>query len=118
MEDTNRIRLIMIGIILVVVAAGYLLFSQANRAFKSRTAGVSPSPVAILTVPSPTPVGLRVITPTSTPRPTSSSQPAVVGVSKGGVQKNLPATGFPAGLAGVFAVSAAIIGYSLRKYPQ
>lgn len=111
MEDTNRIRLIMIGIVLCAVAAGYLLFSQANKAFRSST--VSPSPIARST-PSPTPVALKVVNATPTPSPAA---PAVAGRSTAN-QQSLPATGFPAALVGIFALSGAIIGYSLKKYPH
>jgi hypothetical protein len=122
MEDTGRVRLIIIGIILAIVAGGYFLFTQANRVFKSRTEGnqttnqrnvaVSPSPSANsgynIVVVSPSPTGFA----------TASGTPAVAGRSTNIAQNSLPNTGFPEVLAGTFALSAVISGYFLRKYPR
>jgi hypothetical protein len=119
MEDTGRIRLIIIGIILAVVAGGYFLFTQASRVLNSKTD--NNIKVAVAT-PTPSASGQVVVrfaspTPTATPK----NAPAVAGQSTQlaqGTKGGLPATGFPVGLVGIFGTSAAIIGWSLKKYPN
>lgn len=129
MEDAGRIRLIIIGIILAVIAGGYFLFTQASRVLKSKSQSaaqviVSPNPVSsptaynlVLVTPSPSPIGARTNSALTQVVAGNSAAGANAG-SNPGTKGTLPKTGFPGILAGAFATSAIISGFFLRKYPK
>lgn len=96
MEDGSRLKLILVGIFLGSLALGYFIFSQKVKIDQNQT-----SKVVITPSPSATPTTLGTTTST---------------VAKSGQQ--LPATGVPVALIGIFAASAMISGFFLRKFPK
>lgn len=108
MENTTRMRLIIAGLFLAAVAAGYLIFSQF-RGESTQFQGNAGRPIQQLQ--------------SATPSAIPTSSPAASGqTSKGGLPKtgasSLPATGVPAYLVAILGASAAIIGWGLRQYPK
>lgn len=104
MDLDLRIKLIITGLLVVSLAGIYFIFSQRTTN-KPNTIVENPPPVTT----APTPV------PTATPRPSGS--PQVVGQNPS-YRQNLPNTAFPTYLVGVFALSGAVTGFFLRKFPQ
>lgn len=109
MEDTTRLKIILVGIFLAAVALGYFIFVQRRneQEFKAESRPIQQieTSQATLTV-TPTPSG------TTLGQTTKGGQPSAKVIDE------LPATGIPTSLAAVFAVSAAIIGWSLKKFPK
>ncbi len=121
MEDTGRVRLIIIGIILAIVAGGYFLFTQANRVFKARTQSATNQKVVSVASPSSNNNnGYNVVVVSPSPSATfvAKANSQVAGNSTTIASGSLPKTGFPEVLTGSFALSAAISGFFLRKYPK
>lgn len=124
MEDTRWLRIVTIGLVLAAMAVGYFLLAQRFTGTKvSEVAVATPSPQPTL-VPtsSPTPTSIPVSSTEQTTQSayrgaTSSAYTRIVERTKGGVTQ-LPATGFPAVLTGILAVSAIIAGLGLRKFPH
>lgn len=114
MEDPRWLRLITIGLVLAALAVGYFLISGR---FTTKTTK-SPASVeqAVKKSPQPTQTPEAVLG-QNTQATTPSAYTRIAERTRGGVQ-TLPKTGFPAGLAIVFSVSAIISGWSLRKYPN
>ena len=111
MEDTRWFRLITVGLVLAALAVGYFLLSGSFIKSKPKTEN---SAVFNATpAPTPKPSVLGVNNQPSTP----SAYTRIVNRAQGEVQK-LPNTGFPIGLAAVFAFSAIISGWGLRKFPH
>ncbi len=81
----------------------YLIFSQKTT---QQTNIVENQPIVQIT---PTPV--------PSPATTYRQSPQIVGKNSTGNQ-NLPKTAFPSYFLGVFALSAAVSGFFLRKFPQ
>lgn len=119
MEDTGRLKLIIVGLLLAAIAGGYLFFSGkiANKTVTgNQTAGnkttlvkqISPSPTPILIIlsPNPTPATLGVTTTTKGGQPVDSSI------------KTLPSTGAPLGLIAIASATASMAGWFLRKFPN
>lgn len=109
MEDPRWLRLITIGLVLSALAVGYFLLTGRFTSTKTN----KPTPTAQSLTAQP----VQKITQASpSPRPTPTASSAT---TKGGQPiASLPATGFPAGLAVTFSVSAIAAGYGLRKYPN
>jgi len=111
MEDTTRLRLILVGLFLAAAAIGYFIFDQRRneaQQFRANTETVEQIQVDDV-VPTLSPATLG----ESMPQTTKGGQP----LSQKGVT-TLPATGAHDFLIGIFSVSAAIIGFGLRKFPK
>lgn len=104
MDDPRWLRLVTIGLVLAALAVGYFLFSGGMSVNKSSKA---PNP--------PSPSGSPSLRPSL-----QATQSAFSRISERAQSdaQTLPGTGFPAGLAIVFSVSAMITGFSLRKFPN
>lgn len=95
MESDRFKWLIVIGIFLIFFSGGYLIF----QALKPKPPAWKPSQ--------------QVAPPRVSPMPS----PAVSGTSSPSVS-TLPRTGAPIGLMVIFASSALVSGYFLRKFPK
>lgn len=111
MEDTTRLKLILLGLFLAAASLGYFVFVQKTNeqkiASQNRTVEqIEPSE----NVPTPTPalVGL----------PSTLGQTTKGGQGSVRIVDELPKTGIPTGLIAVFSLSGAIIGWSLRRFPK
>ncbi|QQG43593.1 MAG: hypothetical protein HYW45_01075 [Candidatus Daviesbacteria bacterium] len=98
MDLDLRIKLIIAGLLVISLAGIYFIFSQ--RAVNRQ--GVVETP-PVVTTPAPT------VSP--------SGPPQVVGQNSN-LRQNLPNTAFPTYLLGVFALSGAVTGFFLRKFPH
>lgn len=128
MDDPKALRLVTIGLVLVAIAVGYLLFTGGFSVSKSKIAqnqgnqaSPSPKPSPSATAkPTPVPSSPSVIgqnaRPTPSPSPISAYNTNTYR-AQGNVQ-TLPATGFPVELAVIFSASAIVSGFSLRKFPR
>lgn len=114
MEDTGRLKLILVGFFLAAAALGYFILVQRRneeQTFKSQTRPVEQietseaNPTIIIISPTPIPSVLG--------QTTKGGQPA-----SATVVSSLPATGAPEVLFGIFSISAAIIGWSLKRFPK
>ena len=112
MEDTTRLKLILLGLFLAAASLGYFVFIQRSNEQKLE---VQNKPVVQI---EPSENNL-------TPTPSSGNgSPSTLGqTTKGGqasarVVDELPKTGIPTGLIAVFSLSGAIIGWSLKKFPK
>lgn len=106
MEDNRWLRLVIAGLILAAIAVGYLILTNRfNSAPKN-----SQQTAKQVQQASPTP--------TPTPSPSSLGASTSADVANPSGATTLPNTGFPAGLAAVFSLSALVSGYFLRKYPK
>lgn len=125
MEGDNRLKFMAVGLILAAVVVGYFIFAQrfsSNQTPKPSDVATrpiqqfSPSPL-----PSPTPLPSNVPD-IILPDTTKGGEPLTKGglpTTKGGVPiSQLPATGVPSTLLTVFAISAAVSGYFLRRFPK
>lgn len=121
MEDESRVKLIIIGFILVAVVVGYFLlssrFSRPKVLPQAATQPVvqeiisSPTPVPPAVVSqSPSPALLRIMTAPKVATPSSKTTK--------GLTVNLPKTAFESGLLGLFSLSVVIAGWFLRRYPD
>ena len=110
MEDTTRLKLILLGLFLAAASLGYFVFIQKTNEQKI----ISQNSTVQQIVPSEN----------ITPTPAVSGLPSTLGqTTKGGqasarVVDELPKTGIPTGLIAVFSLSGAIIGWSLKKFPK
>lgn len=112
MEDTTRLKLILLGLFLAAAALGYFVFvqktgeqkliSQIGTVQQIEPSGVVPTPTPALSVGSPATLG----------------QSTKGGQASARIVDELPKTGVPAGLIAVFSLSGAIIGWSLKKFPE
>ncbi len=114
MEDTGRLKLIIVGLLLAAIAGGYLFFSGKiasnsvnNQTVTSKTTlkQVTPTPIVVVLSPNPTPATLGVTA-------TKGGQTINTGV------KTLPSTGAPLGLIAILSGSASMAGWFLRKFPN
>ncbi len=105
MDLDIKVKLIIAGLLIVSLAVVYLIFSQRIASDKQQT--VVENPPVVQTTPTPVPS-------TAT---TYRQSPQIVGKSSTGNQ-NLPKTAFPSYFLGVFALSAVVSGFFLRKFPQ
>ncbi len=111
MDDSRWLRLITIGLVLAALAVGYFLLT-GKLSSNSVTKQPSPPPSVLGQNAQATPL------PAGGPTPTpASAYSRIVSRTQDGVQ-TLPKTGFPAGLAIAFSVSAIISGWGLRKFPH
>lgn len=118
MEGDNRLKFMAVGLILAAVVVGYFIFAQR---FSSNQ---TPKPSEVATRP------IQQFSPSPLPSPTSlpSNVPDIIlpDTTKGGLPTTkgglpvtqLPATGVPSTLLSVFAISAAVSGYFLRRFPK
>ena len=106
-DGDNRIRIIIAGLVLAVIAVGYIIFSQK----------FTNSQTKVQNSVTPTPIEQTTSTPEDQPIDSALPQTTKGGLSTSGVS-TLPKTGFPVALLGIFSTSASIIGWSLRKYPH
>lgn len=112
MEDARWLRLVTIGLVLAAIAAGYFLVAQR---FTGNTQK-SKSEVSMTQSPSPDVIPSSVLGTQNGETPKSAYE-RIAERTRGGVSE-LPATGFPAVLTGILAVSAMIAGFGLRKFPK
>lgn len=110
MEDPKWLRLITIGLILAALAIGYFLLTGGLVKKSSK-----PQTQTAVSTPSPAIRGDSIIVPEATATPSAYTR--IVDRAQGGV-RTLPATGVPVGLMLLFASSAMVVGFSLRKYPH
>lgn len=101
-EDDNRVKILIAGLVLAGFVIGYFILSSKFQSNQS-TAGNS----ALQTIPPVTEIWSEHPIIKNTTLETSPKQ-----------TKTLPKTGFPAPLMVSFALSASIIGWSLRRYPN
>ncbi len=134
MENPTWARMIVVGLILAILAAGYFLLSGGFVKSKPKTTATSVQTSQVVATDTPAASGNvgvgMVYTPTPSPTPKPSTPSAYNTLlqrnqnqaqNQYGTQNNpqtLPRTGFPVGLAVVFSISAAISGWGLRKYPH
>ncbi|OGE15471.1 hypothetical protein A3F00_04990 [Candidatus Daviesbacteria bacterium RIFCSPHIGHO2_12_FULL_37_11] len=112
MEDTTRLKLILLGLFLAALSLGYFVFVQkANEQKKTsqvtQIQQIEPSE----NVPTPT-IALSAGSTGTLGQTTKGGQGSVRIVDE------LPKTGVPAGLIAIFSLSGAIIGWSLQKFPK
>ena len=100
MDTVGRLKLIIIGLILLAIGIGYFIFAQRT----SVQPGIDQQ---------------AIIEPSPSSSPQVISQASSVGspLPKTGIS-SLPSTGIPVGLMAIFAISAAIAGWGLRQYPK
>jgi hypothetical protein len=119
MEDSTRLKLIVLGLVLAAIAGAYLFFSGR---FLSRNATPSPSPIAVR--PTETPGAPLVIVPPIQDGQQQPGQPPMqangqplppTGISD---VNSLPATGLPMELMGTIGAAAIVVGYALRRFPK
>ena len=126
MEDTTRLKIILLGLFLAALALGYLIFSQrtATQEFQVdrpiQQMDVTPG------VPAggePSTLGQTAVSPTAAqPAPATTGQPGITNSTKGGQPvpptevSTLPNTGVPSVLVGIFSASAALAGWKLRGF--
>ncbi|MBI2600753.1 hypothetical protein HYW42_02260 [Candidatus Daviesbacteria bacterium] len=109
MEDSRWLRLITAGLVLAAIVVGYFLITgrfTTDKKDQPKQNQQATRPVQQFQ-PSPTP--------SPTGEPGVSTESGQMGDSS---VQNLPNTGFPIGLVGIFSASAMISGYYLRKYPK
>ncbi|MDO8619299.1 MAG: hypothetical protein Q7R49_05145 [Candidatus Daviesbacteria bacterium] len=104
MVEDNKLKILTAGLVLAALAIGYFIITQK---INNQASHIANQPSAS-SVPTPTPE--LVPLPSATPAPIPST-------TKGGTN-TLPKTGFPLTLVGVFAMSALVSGYFLRKFPE
>ncbi len=105
MEDNRWLRLIIAGLILAAIAVGYLILTN-----RFNTAPKTPQQTRPVQQASPTP--------SPTPSPSTLGTSTSTDSANLSGATTLPNTGFPAGLAAIFSLSALVSGYFLRKYPK
>ncbi len=120
MENPAWVRMIVVGLVLAILAAGYFLLSGSFVKSKPK---IESSKTVVETV---TPVvnGAMYISPT--PKPSTQSAYNTIlnrtqnqnqNGGQGGIQ-TLPRTGFPVGLISLLSASLAIAGWGLRRFPH
>ncbi len=122
MEDTRWLRLITIGLVLAAMAIAYFLLTQRFSGSKTNKPASSPQ-IAVAPTGSPIPTGVlginTVASPSASPQATQSGTLSMGATTKGGLPiAQLPSTGFPVDLLGVFAIGGAAAGWGLRKFPH
>lgn len=112
MDDPRLLRIITIGLVLAALAVGYFLLTGGltSRSKKVQTNQVN----RVVESPVPSPASGVSGSPQTA---TESAYSRILDRTQTGV-RTLPDTGFPAGLAIVFSISAMISGLSLRKFPK
>ncbi|TSC66787.1 MAG: hypothetical protein CEO21_2 [Microgenomates group bacterium Gr01-1014_80] len=102
MEDTTRLKIILLGLFLAALALGYLIFSQrtATQEFQAR------------------PVTQMETTPSTTTQPESQPAPAAQTSQANTQTTNLPNTGVHEVLFGALSAAAMFIGLKLRKFSK
>ena len=112
MEDTTRLKLILLGLFLAALSLGYFVFVQKTNDQKAaiqnrQVQQIEPSENVLTPIPA-----------------SLAGSPATLGqTTKGGqgsvrIVDELPKTGMPVGLIAIFSLSGAIIGWSLQKFPK
>lgn len=104
MDLDIKVKLIIVGLLIISLAAVYLIFSQKTN---QQTNNIVENQPVVQTTPAPAPSSVT----------TYRQSPQIVGKNSTANQ-NLPKTAFPSYFLGVFALSAAISGFFLRKFPQ
>ncbi len=105
MEADGKLKLIIVGLFLAAFVIGYFIIAQ--RMQKVQT----PPVIGIV----------QQATPAPSPQPPETPVPNQLNPQKNGHIKgvsSLPKTGFPIPLAGIFATSAVISGWFLRRFPN
>ncbi len=145
MEDTTRLKIILVGLFLAALALGYLIFAQrktTTESFQARpvaqmetTPGVPVGGVDALGQSTTTPTNqpskqlAQANSTTAQPTPTQSAaspqaNAANTQQTKGGQPQQasgastLPSTGIPSVLLGIFSASASLAGWKLRRFPK
>ncbi len=133
MENPTWARMIIVGLILAILAAGYFLLTGG---FVKSKPNVASSTIQTTTItPTQAPIasgttGTRAVI-TATPSPTPTPKPATTAYNTL-VQRNqqaqgttttqapaaLPNTGFPIGPVALLALSVVVTGWGLRKFPN
>jgi hypothetical protein len=120
MEDSARLKLIVLGLVLAAIAGAYLFFS--GRVASNKTANATPKPSASSVAVAQDP-GTPMVVPNSPLQsdvPGQQIQPLPQTGLSGGQPpvQGLPNTGLPLDLAGSIGAAAVVVGYALRKYPK
>ncbi len=107
MEADGKLKLIIVGLFLAAFVIGYFIISQ-------RMQRVQTFPVTGI---------VQQATPSPAPQPAETPVPAQLNQQKNGNGNvkgvaSLPKTGFPLPLAGIFATSAVVSGWFLRRFPN
>ncbi len=105
MEADGKLKLIIVGLFLAAFVIGYFIIAQRMQKVKT-------PPVTGI---------VQQATPSPAPQPTATLAPTPLNQQKNGNVtgvSSLPKTGFPLPLAGVFATSAVISGWFLRRFPN
>lgn len=116
MDDPRILRIITVGLILAALAVVYFLFTGgfSVKSKVSQTAKITQTPSPAPTSnPSSSP---SVVGQLTQPTPTPPSAYNTIARRNQPVVQALPRTGFPAGIAMVFSISAIVSGLSLRKF--
>ena len=119
MEDTRRLRLISVGLVLAAMAVGYFLLSNtffSNKSTKVQNQQNTQNPQETTSSQASDPSILGGVS----PLPAASDSPAyarIVGRNQTQVE-TLPNTGAPLFLVGILAASALVTGLGLRKFPD
>lgn len=117
MEDTTRLKLILVGLFLAATALGYFILTQKRTEVSSKT---QTKPIQQIETSKQNPTPTLGVGSTVTPAPGTLG--ANTQTTKGGQPSNgvnsLPATGAEDFLLAAFFASATIIGWSLKKFPK
>lgn len=123
MEENNRLKLLIIGLVLAAIVVGYFILAQRFEGDKIQTQQATNEQSGIMTAqdqgttPTRNPSVLGQNSNQTTLDRMEQSQKAGNSGTSGNVQ-TLPNTGLPSALAAVFATSAIISGWFLRRFPQ
>ena len=115
MEDTTRLKIILLGLFLAALALGYLIFSQRTATQEFQVDRPIQQMEVTPGVPAggePSTLGQTAVSPTTAqPAPATTGQPVPpTEVS------TLPNTGVPSVLAGIFSALSALAGWKLRRF--
>lgn len=133
MEDTTRLKIILLGLFLAALALGYLIFSQrtTTREFQARPVTQMETTPGVPAGGDPSTLGKAVVSPTTPPAaqmpatqatvtPTPQTIAQANETTKGGqtvsTNQTLPNTGVPSVLAGIFSALSALAGWKLRRF--
>lgn len=109
MDDTNRPKLILAVLFLAVLILGFFLYQKLIV-----TRQATPRVTQIRVTPSPIPPS----SPSPSPATLGQTTAGGLALNQKGVVKSLPSTGAPEVILALFATSAAVSGFFLRKFPE
>lgn len=116
MEDTTRLKLILVGLFLAATALGYFILTQKRAEVSSKT---QTRPIQQIESTKQNPTPTLGVGSSATPAPgTLGANTQTKGGQPLSGASSLPATGAEDFLIAVFSTSAAIIGWSLKRFPK